>query len=322
MTSLVEFGYAAGWSVIKALPRSVVWPVFRAGADRAARKNGPGTQRLRRNLRRVVGPDMSDAELDLLVRDGLRSYARYWLEAFRLPTLSREQVLSGFDLERGHLIGEAFEAGTGCVIALPHAGNWDYAGAWVCTHGWPLTTVAERLKPEGLYQRFVEYRESLGMEIIPLVGGARPPLDVLEDRLRSAHCVPLLADRDLSARGVEVEFFGGRTRMPAGPALLALRTGAPLYIVSLWYDGERPRGRLDGPVPAPPPEVGSLDARVKALTQLVADGLAAGIAEHPADWHMLQKLWLADVTAKPTDRKANATDLRAKPTVDVADGSG
>jgi lauroyl/myristoyl acyltransferase len=300
MSSLVELGYSAGWSVIKALPRSVVWPLFRAGADRAANKNGPGTQRLRQNLRRVVGPDVSEPELDLLVRDGLRSYARYWLEAFRLPKLSREQVLRDFDLERGHLIGEAIDAGTGCIVALPHAGNWDFAGAWVCAHGWKLTTVAERLKPEGLYQKFVDYRASLGMEIIPTVGGGRPPLDVLEDRLRAAHCVPLLADRDLSARGVEVEFFGGRTRMPAGPALLALRTGAPLYVVSLWYDGEHPRGRMNGPIPLPPPESGSLDVRVKVLTQQIADGLAAGIAEHPADWHMLQKLWLADLPAKAT----------------------
>ncbi len=305
MSSLVELGYAAGWSVIKALPRSAVWPVFRAGADRAARKNGPGTQRLRRNLRQVVGPDMPEAELDTLVRAGLRSYARYWMEAFQLPKFSQEQLLEEFDLENGEWIGDAVTAGTGCVIALPHAGNWDVAGAWVCARGWKLTTVAERLKPEGLYQRFVDYRASLGMEIVPTVGGQRPPMDVLEESLRNAHCVPLLADRDLSARGVDVEFFGGRTRMPAGPAMLALRTGAPLYVCSLWYDGEHARGRLDGPLRVPPPDSGPLDVRVKALTQTIADELAAGIAEHPADWHMLQKLWLAD---RPATAPAASAD--------------
>ena len=102
--------------------------------------------------------------------------------------------------------------------------------------------MAERLRPEGLYRRFVAYRESLGMEIIPIVGGDRAPMEILEERVRSAHVVPLLADRDLSARGIEVNFFGGRTRMPAGPALLALRTGAPLFVVSLWYEGETPCG--------------------------------------------------------------------------------
>jgi KDO2-lipid IV(A) lauroyltransferase len=294
---LAELGYAAGWSIIKALPKSVVWPIFRVAADRAARRNGPGTQRLRRNLRQVVGPTMPEAELDTLVREGLRSYARYWLEAFQLPRYSQEQVLRDFDLQNGDRIGDAVEAGTGCVIALPHAGNWDFAGAWVCARGWKLTTVAERLKPESLYQRFLEYRASLGMEIIPTVGGQRPPMDVLEERVRDAHCVPLLADRDLSARGVEVQFFGGRTRMPAGPALLALRTGAPLYVCSLWYDGDKPMGRLDGPLTLPSPATGSLDVRVKALTQSIADALAVGIAEHPTDWHMLQKMWLADLPA-------------------------
>ena len=299
MTSLAELGYAAGWSLVKALPRSVVWPAFRAGADRAARKGGPGAQRLRRNLRQVVGPDVPEAELDLLVRDGLRSYARYWMEAFRLPHLSREEILQGFDLENGHWLGEAVQAGTGCIIALPHSGNWDYAGAWVCAHGWPITTVAERLKPEGMYRKFVAYRESLGMEIIPTVGGERPPMDVLADRLGQGRVVPLLADRDLSARGVEVRFFGGRTRMPAGPALLALRTGAPLYAVSLWYDGEHPRGRVEGPIPLPAPESGALDVRVRMLTQQIADRLAAGIAAHPQDWHMLQRLWLAEEKPQP-----------------------
>ncbi|MBX6748834.1 MAG: phosphatidylinositol mannoside acyltransferase [Micromonosporaceae bacterium] len=304
--------YGAGWSIVKATPRSLAWPVFRAAADRAARRNGPGTQRLRRNLRQVVGPDMSDAELDELVRAGLRSYARYWLDAFQLPRYSREDFLTMFAIENGERIGEAVEAGTGCVIALPHSGNWDTAGAWVCANGWPLTTVAERLKPEGVYQKFVAYRESLGMEIIPTVGGERAPLEILTERLGQGHVVPLLADRDLSTRGVEVRFFGGRTRMPAGPAMLALRTGAPLFVASLWYDEDyNARGRLDGPLPIP--EDGPLDVRVRALTQQIADLLARGIAEHPRDWHMLQRLWLSDqaTSAQSTPEQTAPDQARA-----------
>jgi KDO2-lipid IV(A) lauroyltransferase len=288
----VEWSYAAGWRIIRTLPQPAAWAIFRAMADRAARRRGPATLRLERNLRRVVGPEVSDAELAVLVRDGLRSYARYWLESFRLPSLSKEQIRRGFRLERHHLLGEAVAAGTGCIVALPHAGNWDFAGAWVCGQGWPLTTVAERLQPEGVYRRFLAYRESLGMEIIPTAGGERPPLEILDDRLRQSHIVPLLADRDLSARGVEVTFFGGLTRMPAGPALLAIRTGAPLFMVSLWYEGDLPCGQVDGPVAIPAPASGSLDSRVKALTQTIADHLADGIAKHPTDWHMLQRLWL------------------------------
>jgi KDO2-lipid IV(A) lauroyltransferase len=134
------------------------------------------------------------------------------------------------------------------------------------------------------------------MEIIPTRGGERPPFEVLEEKLGQAYVVPLLADRDLSARGVEVEFFGGRTRMPAGPALLALRTGAPLYVAHMWYEPAGPRGELEGPLPVPDADAGPLDVRVRRLTQLIADRLAAGIARHPEDWHMLQRLWL-DVPA-------------------------
>lgn len=292
MTTLAERGYAAGWRLTRALPLPVVRTVFRSGADLAARRGGPGTQRLAANLRRVVGPQASEKELSRLVRAGLRSYARYWMESFRLPSLTREQRLRAFRLERGHLLGEAVAAGTGAVVALPHAGNWDAGGAWVVSNGWPLITVAERLRPESLYQRFVAYRESLGMEIIPTKGGERTPLELLTERLGQGYVVPLLADRDLSARGVEVTFFGGRTRMPAGPALLALRTGAPLYAVRMWYEPDAACGTLVGPLPIPGAEVGPLDARVRVLTQTVADALAEGIAAHPADWHMLQRLWL------------------------------
>jgi KDO2-lipid IV(A) lauroyltransferase len=185
----------------------------------------------------------------------------------------------------------------GTVIALPHGGNWDAAGAWVAANGWPITTVAERLRPERMYERFLEFRRGLGMEILPTTGGARPPIDVLAERVAAGSVVPLLADRDLSSRGVEVTFFGGRARMPPGPALLALRTGAPLYVAHMWYEPERPVAQLDGPIEMPAD--GPLAGRVREVTQRVADRLATGIARHPADWHMLQRLWLADAAVEP-----------------------
>jgi lauroyl/myristoyl acyltransferase len=285
-----ERGYAAGWRLVRTLPEPVGRAAFRAAADAAYRRRGPAVRRLAANLRRVVGPDLPDPELDELVRAGLRSYARYWLEAFRLPSQSHEQRLRRFRLGGHEMLAAAVAAGTGAIVALPHAGNWDAAGAWAVAKGWPLTTVAERLRPEGLYERFVAFRESLGIRIIPLNGGERPPLELLEGALGKAHVVPLLADRDLSARGIEVEFFGGRTRMPAGPAILALRTGAPLFVVSMWYESDAACGKLHGPLPLP--AEGPLDQRVRALTQQIADRLAEGIAANPADWHMLQRLWL------------------------------
>lgn len=298
---LVEWGYAAAWRTVRALPEPVAGALFAAGADLARRRRGKGTARLAANLRRVVGPELPEADFEALLRQAVRSYARYWLEAFRLPSLSHDQIMRGFRLERGELLGANVAAGVGSIVALPHGGNWDAAGAWVAGSGWPITTVAERLQPERLYERFLAFRRGLGMEIIPLTGGERPAIDILADRLGKAHVVPLLADRDLSARGVEVEFFGGRTRMPAGPALLALRTGAPLYVVAMWYEPDAACGYMEGPLAVPTD--GPLDVRVRQLTQRIADRLAAGIAAHPADWHMLQRLWL-DEPALATARRS------------------
>jgi lauroyl/myristoyl acyltransferase len=285
---LTELGYAAGWRVVRMLPLRAARAVFDTAADRAARANGPGTQRLRRNLRQVVGPGMSEGELDELVRAGLRSYARYWLEAFRLPSQSREEFLAGFHLEQADELLAVLAEGRGVILALPHVGNWDAAAAWLVSSGHKMITIAERLKPEGLFERFVAYREKLGMEVVPLTGGQRPPLDVLAEKATQGYAVALLADRDLSARGVEVEFFGGRTRMPPGPALLALRTGAPLYAADLWFSESRTEARIRRIELA---TEGALDVRVKQTTQRIADAFQIGIAEHPQDWHMLQKLW-------------------------------
>ncbi|MFF5294698.1 phosphatidylinositol mannoside acyltransferase [Paractinoplanes globisporus] len=284
---LIEFGFAAGWRVVRMLPLPVARSLFNAAADRAYKKNGPGTQRLRRNLTQVAGGDVPEQ----VVRDGLRSYARYWLEAFRLPSQSRQQLLDGFGISEEHYdwIRKAMADGKGLILTLPHAGNWDAAAGWVSSNDWRMVTVAERLKPEAVYRRFVQYRENLGMKVIPLTGGERPPLDELADRLLAGWMVCLLGDRDLSRNGVEVSFFGGRTRMPAGPAILAIRTGAPLYAVGLSFTPTQTYAVLK---PITPPAEGPLDVRVKATTQMLADAFAEGIAEHPQDWHMLQKLWL------------------------------
>jgi lauroyl/myristoyl acyltransferase len=285
---LIEFGYAAGWRLVRALPLPVARAVFNAAADRAYKGNGPGTQRLRRNLSMVVGPD---ADLEAVVRKGLRSYARYWMEAFRLPSRTKQQFLDDFRLLDHDKLAAVMADGKGVILALPHVGNWDAAAAYWAANGWPMITVAERLKPEGVFEQFVAYRENLGIEVVPLTGGQRPPLDVLAEKATRGYAVALLADRDLSARGVEVRFFGGRTRMPPGPALLALRTGAPLYAVDLSFTDTQTVGSVRR-IELPDQSEGALDVRVRLVTQRLADAFAIGIAEHPQDWHMLQKLWL------------------------------
>ncbi|WP_432837005.1 phosphatidylinositol mannoside acyltransferase [Dactylosporangium sp. CA-092794] len=297
MSGLVDLGYGAGFWLLPRLPRAAVAPLFNGAADRGFRgyrrgKPGKGTATLARNLRRVVGEDLPQPEFDALLRRALRSYARYYLEAFRLPGRTKPQLVAGFRLGGGEVLGHNHAAGIGSIVALPHAGNWDAAGAWVAANGWPITTVAERLKPESVYLKFLAFRRSLGMEILPLTGGDRPVFDVLEERVRAGSVVPLLADRDLTPRGIDVDFFGGRTRMPAGPALLAVRTGAPLYVADMWFEPDAPVGRLSAPIPMPGADEGSLDARVRIVTQRVADRFAEGIARHPEDWHMLQRFWL------------------------------
>ena len=288
---LVEFGYAAGWRLVRALPLPAARALFNAAADRSFRGNGPGTQRLRGNLRQVVGPDLPDAELEKLVRAGLRSYARYWMEAFRLPSRSPAQHQTDFRMEQETEFNAVLAEGKGMIVALPHLANWDAAAAWAVANGHKLVTVAERLKPEAVYRQFLAYREKLGMEVIPLTGGRRAPLDALAERATQGYAVVLLADRDLSARGVEVRFFGARTRMPLGPALLAIRTGAPLYACNLRFTDTQTVGLLHR-IELPAESDGPLDVRIKIATQRIADAFAIGIAEHPQDWHMLQKMWL------------------------------
>ncbi|MGA4866564.1 phosphatidylinositol mannoside acyltransferase [Streptomyces lavendulocolor] len=289
---LTDTLYGLGWSAVKKLPEPVAAGLGRRIADTAWKRRGKGVLRLEANLARVV-PDASPARLAELSKAGMRSYMRYWMESFRLPAWSAERVEDAFDVKDVHYLTEGLAAGRGVVLALPHLANWDLAGVWVTRSlGVPFTTVAERLKPETLYDRFVAYRESLGMEVLPHTGGAA--FGTLARRLRAGGLVCLVADRDLSASGVEVEFFGETARMPAGPAMLAQQTGALLLPVTLWYDDTTVmKGRVHPPVDVPP--AGTRGERTAAMTQALADAFATGIADHPEDWHMLQRLWIADL---------------------------
>ncbi|AYG84017.1 Phosphatidylinositol mannoside acyltransferase [Streptomyces hundungensis] len=289
---LTDALYGLGWATVKKLPEPVANGLGRRIADQVWKRRGTSVLRLESNLARVV-PDAAPARLAELSRAGMRSYMRYWMESFRLPAWSRDRMRNGFVPEDVHHLNDALASGRGVVAALPHMGNYDLAGAWVTTKlDIAFTTVAERLKPETLFDRFVAYREGLGMEVLPHTGGAA--FGILARRLRAGGLVCLVADRDLSASGVEVKFFGETARMPAGPAMLAQQTGAVLLPVTLWYD-ETPvmKGRVHAPIEVP--ETGDRASRTSSMTQAMADAFATGIADHPEDWHMLQRLWLADL---------------------------
>lgn len=207
--------YGLGWAAVKTLPEPAARALFRTLADQVWKRRGKSVLRLEANLKRVV-PDADPARLAALSRAGMRSYMRYWMESFRLPTWSPERIKASIDVTDAHRLTDGLDSGRGVILALPHLGNWDLAGAWVTTDlKVPFTTVAERLKPESLYDRFVAYREGLGMEVLPHNGGAA--FGTLARRLRSGGLVCLVADRDLSASGVEVSFFGDTARMPAAP---------------------------------------------------------------------------------------------------------
>ncbi len=266
--------------------------MFSRIADEVYRRDGRGVQRLRANLARVR-PELDEAALDRLTRDAVRSYMRYWAESFRLPSWPIDDVVRRTRTVNEDVFRGAHAQGKGVVAALPHMANWDWAGAWACATGMPLTTVAERLEPVRLYDEFVAYRASLGMEILP--AGDPATFATLIERAREGRLLALLADRDMSRAGVEVDLCGQTAKMPRGPAELARRTGAPLIPTTLRYDGPELVITFHDPVPVAEGEEG-----IVAMMQAVADRFTDAFRAHPADWHMMQRVFVADLGAGST----------------------
>jgi KDO2-lipid IV(A) lauroyltransferase len=285
-------GYLSGWRLVRLLPERRARLLFQRVADEIHRRDGAGVQRLRANLGRV-DPSLDDERLAALTKEAVRSYLRYWCESFRLPSWPLDDLVRRTRTVNEDLVREALAGGRGVVVPLPHTANWDWAGAWACAEVAPLCTVAERLRPERLFDEFVAYRRTLGMEILPLTGGD-PPLPRLEQWLRDGGLVCLLADRDLSRNGVEVDLCGLRARVPRGPAVLSLRTGAPLVPVTLHYGPDTMTLTFHGPVPFDTAPGG--DAR---MMQGVADAFSGALREHPQDWHMMQRVFVDDLPSGP-----------------------
>jgi phosphatidylinositol dimannoside acyltransferase len=291
---LIAAAYALAWWLVCRVPESWGRWAFQQAGDIAWRRQGPSVQVLEGNLRRVIGPDATGQELRALSRAGMSSYARYWFEVFRLPKISRERIVDGM----GFVAGEeamlaTLAAGRGVVLALPHMGNWDQAGVWVIAEGVPkITVVAERLEPESLARRFFGFRESLGFEVLPATGGASR-FGVLAQRLRQGGLVCLPTERDVTGSGIEVNFFGEKAMMVGGPAALAVQTGAALMPVTLWFKPEGWGAHIHDEIPVP--AEGSRREKVLAMMQEVARVFEEGIRAHPEDWHMLQRVFVADL---------------------------
>jgi KDO2-lipid IV(A) lauroyltransferase len=301
--SLASRGVVAAVRLAPRVPEGLVRAGAAVAADLTWWRHGSGVRRLEANLARVR-PDLDATALRAVSRAGMRSYLRYYAEAFTLPGVSPERldarvIAVGLDQVVAEIAG-----GRSVVLALGHQGNWDLAGAWATRHIAPVTTVAERLEPPEVFDAFLALRSGIGLNILPLDSGA----DVFRELVRTARAggalIPLLADRDLTAGGLEVLLCGRPVRVAAGPAALAVTTGMPLFATGLRHVrltgvARRAAGarwgvqmsftRVEAPEGTPRHDL------VRVLTQGWVDVVGREIVAHPAHWHMLQRLFVEDL---------------------------
>lgn len=283
--------YRAGAEVARAVPPVVGEPLARGLAQLVGLGfMGGRVRQVQRNLTRVHGSPLRPAARTRAVAATFDSYGRYFFELFRLPGASAAFLDEHIDSEGFHHIRAGLAAGRGVVLALPHLGNWDFAGAWLAQQGASVTVVAEPLEPSELFEWFVETRAELGMRVIPL--SATAGNEVLA-ALAANEAVCLLCDRDLTGDGVAVDFFGERTTLPGGPALMALRSGAPLIPVGCYF---RPRGRhfLRITAPLATARTGRIRDDVTRVTQELAHRFEELIRAAPEHWHLMQPNWPSD----------------------------
>ena len=278
--------YLFAWKVIGILPEKTAYQLANFVSDQILRKNGKGIQRLRSNYKRVV-PSISNSALEALTKEGMRSYLRYWFDTFRLNKWSKSRIIETTFVVRENLLRDPIETKKGCIIALPHAGNWDHAAAYFCSTGIPITAVVERLKPEAIFKKFLAYRQSIGIEAI---SHREKTIPILMERLNQGKLVALVADRDMSRNGIEVNFLGGIAKMPAGPAILAIKSGSPLVTAYIRYLDKGIEVTFDETIQLP--ISGSEEEQIRIVTQSMADNFAKRIKDSPVDWHMLQRIWV------------------------------
>ncbi len=282
---LVGWAYIFAWKIFRKLPETFAYSLFDRGARFLVKRNPKSVARLRSNLMRVK-PEATESQMQALLEDAMSSYMRYWCDTFRFPNWDKERINSTVTVTRENLLLDGIASARGVIVSLPHAGNWDHAGAYFCLKGIHLVTVAERLKPERLFLEFLRYRQKMGMEVLALDSRS---IAKLAQRLRAGHLVALVSDRDLSKSGVDVSFFEHPARMPAGPAVLAIKTGAILLTAFVNYTERGIHITFDE---IKVPSEGTQDEKVSFLVQKSADNFARGIIEFPQDWHMLQRIWI------------------------------
>lgn len=281
--------YQSGAFLARQLPAPLLNVLANNGGRLIGRFGGARRQLVMKNLRRV-DPGLSGRRLERATQETFASYARYWAESFRLPTVSPSQIDAEFSWEGYGHVTEARAAGKGVIIALPHLGGWEWAAFWLARlENIPVTAIVEELDPPELFQWFIKFRESLGMNVVPL--GPNAGRESLK-ALRSRHVLCLLSDRDIDGGGVEVEFFGERTTAPAGPAMLAFRTGAPILPTAIYFEGRGHRAVVKPPLRVERQE--SLRQDVARVTQDLTYALEDLIRQAPEQWHLMSPNWPSD----------------------------
>lgn len=271
---MIAYAYLLGWRIVRFLPEKLAYRIFYAIGDYVYKKNGKGIKRLRSNLRRVT--ELPEPALENLTIDAMRSYMRYWCDTFRMPDWPKSRILNQVELVNAEVLLNPLDAGKGVVVALPHSGNWDHAAAYFLGRGYKAVTVAERLKPERVFQAFLKYRENIGLEVLSTDMRTIP---TLVKRAQEGYIIALVADRDLSANGVEVDFFDGIAKMPAGPVAIAKKAEVDLVGAFINYTETGIKIYFK-----------KLDYSVQAE----ADFFAERLKVNPVDWHMLQRIWIND----------------------------
>jgi len=283
-------GYKLGSFAARALPG----PLAAAAAQMMGLTFSAGMREKRltieRHLKRV-DPTLKGLALRRTVQRAFDSYARYYVESFRLPSLSARTVDRGFSIEGFHHVTDALDAGTGVILALPHLGGWEWAGRWLVEQGFKMTVVVEPIEPVEVFEWFTELRAKLGMIVVPLGPQAAP---AISKALKENQAVCLLCDRDIDRRGIPVQFFGETTTLPAGPAMLGLRTRAPIIPVGCYFTDRYNGHHAVCRPPVPAERQGGLRDDVARVTQLLAVELEHLIREAPEQWHLFQPNWPSD----------------------------
>jgi KDO2-lipid IV(A) lauroyltransferase len=283
---LTYFLYSTLWRFVRTLPEKSAYSLFISLAKFSYKRNGKRVQRLRRNYSQVR-PNASNSELEKLVQLGLQSGMRYWCDTFRISDWDRDKILKGVRCINDNFLFEPVASKRGVIVAVPHAGNWDHAGAVFSVRGLKVISVAEHLKPDRLFRRFLKHRESIGLRILDLDAGV---MGELRSFLNQGELVALVADRDLSKSGIDVNFFGARARMPAGPAILALETEADLVTVFVSYSQEGLV--IDCAPPIKVDKNAERKAEIARVTQVMANRFEDAIRANPTSWHMQQRIFI------------------------------